>query len=106
MFNKIIPWFIPTKSDQKRWYTEELSDNPREVSRLLAEFQSLSREYNKLIGDFESDLAKDYRFYEPYLQIRSMAQQLSFLWGRIEYKTQREKELKELLASLHLPNER
>lgn len=27
IFNKVIPWFIPTKEDQKKWYRQELFES-------------------------------------------------------------------------------
>lgn len=99
LFNR-IPWFIPTKEDQRKWYTEELRGNPRELSNLLQEFQDMSERYNRMLGDFEANLVKE-PYYEIYMDIKSMAQNLSFLWQRIEYKTKREGELKKMLSDLN-----
>jgi DNA repair ATPase RecN len=100
IFNKIIPWFMPTKEDQKKWYSQELSDNPRELNRLVREFSDISQEYNKKLGDFESELSKKYELYEFYLEIKGLAQKTNFIWNRIEYKNRREEELKELIKKL------
>lgn len=99
IFNKVIPWFIPTKDDQRRWYTEELSDTPRELGRLLREFQDLSEVYNRQLGDFEANLSK-HPLYEQYINLKILAQKVSFLWDRVEYKTKRENELRNLLKEL------
>ena len=101
IFNKVIPWFIPTKEDQRKWYTEELKDNPIETQRLLMDFQDLSEKYNRELGDFEAELAHN-PIYERYLNIKVLAQQVNFLWNRIEYKNKRQVELKEMLSKLNL----
>ena len=100
IFNKIMPWFIPTKEDQRSWYRDELRDNPKEVNRLLAEFQELSKEYNHRLGDFESELATT-DLYEKYLDVKVLAQKVNFIWNRIEYKTKREQDLQEMLRDLN-----
>lgn len=101
IFNKIVPWFIPTKEDQKRWYREELSENPKEIARLLKEFQECSSVYNQKLGDFEAGLSMDnYELYKLYLEVKQLAQQTNFLWNRIEYKQSREQELIKRMVEL------
>jgi hypothetical protein len=101
IFNRIIPWFIPTKNDQEKWYKEELIDSPKEVNRLIKEFTQTSSEYNHKLGDFEAILSQDYQLYEKYLEVKSLAQQTNFIWNRIEYKNQREKDLITRLSKLN-----
>lgn len=96
IFNRIVPWFIPTKDDQKKWYTEEISQIPKEQAELLSEFQKLSEDYNRSLGNFEAKLAYT-ELYEEYLKIRSLAQNVNFLWNRIGYKRERYEELKNYL---------
>jgi len=96
----MIPWFIPTKSDQKKWYTEELRDNPKEVARLTREFQEISERYNRKLGDFEAGLTENYDLYKLYLEVKSLAQQTNFIWNRIEYKQEREIELQKRMFDL------
>ena len=100
IFNKIVPWFIPTKKDQRGWYTQELFENPKEVGRLIQEFQDISEKYNKKLGDFEARLTKDYDLYNLYLEVKSLAQQTNFTWNRIEYKQERENELRKRMSDL------
>lgn len=100
IFNKIVPWFIPTKIDQKKWYTEEIGDIPKELNRLLVEFRETSEKYNKCLGDFEAGLAK-HPLYENYMEVKYLAQQTNFLWSRIEYKQERQKELEKALLNLN-----
>src|SRR5574343_984110 len=98
IFNKVIPWFIPTKNDQKEWYKQELFENPKEVNRLIREFSDVSTEYNKKLGDFEADLAsRDYELYCMYLDVKQLAQKTNFIWNRIEYKNERASELSKRL---------
>lgn len=99
IFNKVVPWFIPTKKDQTRWYKEELLDTPKEVHRILKDFQKISSEYNIRLGDFESRLATT-PMYEEYLQIKRLAQETNFLWNHLEYKQEREKELQKILLDI------
>lgn len=98
IFNKIVPWFIPTKDDQKNWYRQELADNPREVQILLKEFSEISREYSSLLGEFEARLTSDYELYNLYLKVKGLAQQTNFLWNRIETKQNREAEIKRIIS--------
>lgn len=100
IFNKMMPWFIPTKSDQKGWYLDELKETPKETQRLLSEFMDVSKEYDARLGSFESKMVDNYEQYNEYLQLKSMAQQISFLWGRIEYKKDREQDLQRILRDL------
>ena len=100
IFNRVIPWFIPTKKDQRKWYTQELFENPKEVARLTREFQEISERYNKKLGDFESALAGNYELYDLYLEVKSLAQQTNFTWNRIEYKQERETELRKRMHNL------
>lgn len=101
IFNRLIPWFIPTKEDQKEWYKQELLENPKEVNRLIKEFSEISRIYNKKLGDFEADLTRHYDLYELYLEVKNLAQKTNFLWNRIEYKNSREKDLIKNLLELN-----
>jgi hypothetical protein len=100
IFNKIIPWFIPTKDDQRKWYKEELFENPKEVDRLIMEFSDLSREYNEKLGMFEAGLSRDFQLYELYLEVKNLAQKTNFIWNRIEYKNTRSFELQKRLAEM------
>ena len=100
IFQRMVPWWIPTKEDQRGWYTEELRSTPKDITNLLREFQDLSSKYNRRLEDFEADLTQNYNLYERYLSIKVMEQKLTFLWNRIEYKTIRKKELKEYLKDL------
>lgn len=100
IFNKIIPWFIPTKEDQRSWYNQELFENPREVNRLIREFSEISREYNQKLGDFESVLSQNFELYNLYLEVKNLAQKTNFIWGRIEYKNKRSDELARRLSEL------
>ncbi len=100
IFNRIVPWFIPTKTDQVKWYREELLDNPKEVNNLTREFSEISKIYNERLGDFESVLAKDYQLYEAYIEVKSLAQQTNFLWNRIQQKIERSQKLQEMLRDL------
>lgn len=97
----MIPWFIPTKDDQRKCYNEELRDTPKEVSRLIAEFSELSRIYNEKLGNFEARLSSNYELYELYLEVKNLAQKVNFIWNRIEYKQRRENELQEMLRKLN-----
>lgn len=99
IFNRIVPWFIPTKDDQRKWYKDELLTIPKEEREILRDFMELSEQYNRALGDFEAELTKT-PLYEKYLHVKSMAQQTSFLWNRLEYKREREKTLQEYLKNL------
>jgi len=94
-----IPWFIPTKSDQRKWYNEELSDTPREITRILRDFQDVNAQYSRELGDFEEMIAKT-ELFERYIRIKQLAQEASFLWQRLEYKQKRQEELKDYLKEL------
>ena len=78
IFNKIVPWFIPTKDDQRKWYRQDLEEIPREVQRLTCEFSELSREYAEKLGHLESEIAKDYKTYELYLEVKQLHRKLIF----------------------------
>lgn len=93
IFNKMVPWFIPTKDDQRNWYKQELSENPKEVQRLTREFSETSREYTEKLGMLESRIAADYELYQLYLEVKQLAQKTNFVWNRIEIKQRRELDL-------------
>lgn len=101
IFNRVIPWFIPTKDDQRGWYKQELLDSPKEKDRLIREFSELSKIYNEKLGDFEASLAGDYKMYNLYLEVKSLAQKVNFISNRVEYKSQREDELNKYLMELN-----
>jgi len=101
IFNRVIPWFIPTKEDQNKWYKDELLENPKEVNRLVKEFSEISEIYNAKLGEFEARLTKDYELYELYLNVRALAQKTNFVWNRIEYKNKSEGDLKKMLSDLN-----
>jgi uncharacterized membrane protein YgaE (UPF0421/DUF939 family) len=96
----MVPWFIPTKDDQRKWYRDELNENPKEVQRLTREFSSLSREYAEKLGRLESRIAEDYETYQLYLEVKHLAQQTNFTWNRIETKQRREDELLKRMCEL------
>lgn len=100
IFNKMVPWFIPTKDDQRKWYRQELNENPREVQRLTREFSEVSREYAEKLGHLESIIAEDYKTYELYLEVKQLAQKSNFVWNRIEAKQRKENDLLKMMNEL------
>ena len=100
IFNKVVPWFIPTKDDQRKWYRQELLESPREVQRLTKEFSEKSREYAEKLGHLESMISRNCELHELYLEVKQLAQETNFLWNRIEAKQTREAKLSDFLNNL------
>jgi hypothetical protein len=100
IFNKMIPWFIPTKDDQRTWYRQEVLDSPKEIQGLTHEFEEISKEYHSKLGELESRISEDFKLYKLYTEVKQLAQKTSLTWDRIGIKQGRAEELTKRLMEL------
>lgn len=95
IFNKIIPWFIPSENFKRKIYQAEVRFRDKELAGLYNEFQELSKEYNHKIAFFEERIGdtRDPELYELYQDVKLLAYKTSILWDRIGAKNDRQIDL-------------